>query len=172
MSLQRMESCKEHHNLAANVQDLKIDEPARNNFMFSGKFIANKEIAGPLELHMRITRCSPDRTGCIPVDEIIFINLCDKIYDGKAFWSELTKHFEPKLKCPLAPGTYNFSNGTIDVSGFSRLPLSGYLWVIHLTIVKIDDKIKKNTIVFCASSDMMITSSRKRTKKTKQTLNN
>lgn len=165
MTLQRMESCKDAHTLAAYVEDLQIYEPARNNFMFSGKFIATKEISGPLELHMGITRCRADRTKCEPVDKVVFINLCDKIYDGKAFWSELTKKFEPKLKCPLAPGTYNFNNGTVDLTIFSKLPLSGYLWIVHLTIVKIDDKKKKNTIMYCASADMMITASRKRTKK-------
>lgn len=167
MTLQHLDGCKDvYKNLPANVEDLKIVDIARNAFQFNGNFVTTKELRGPLELHLVITKCNQERTGCQLIDKIVFINVCDKIYDRKTFWSEVTKVIEPKLKCPLPPGIYNFNNGTIDLSIFAKMPLVSFgLWIIQLTIVQIDDKKKKNTVVFCTNADMMITSSKKRTKK-------
>lgn len=165
MTLQRVESCNDIPNLPVIVNGMKMFQPARNKYVISGQLIITKPINGSLELQMVITRCRPDRTECGAFDKVVFKNICDKIFDKKAFWSELTKKMVPHLECPLKPGTFNFNNGTIDLSMFTKLPLSGYLWIIRLTIVKVDDEKKKNTLLFCSNADMMITSSKKRTKK-------
>lgn len=82
-------------------ENLTITEPEKSKFFLNTNLVVNKDLPGPLELHIEIVKCSIDGSDCKNSDKIVITKLCNIIHDKTAPWHTFTEKIVPHIQCPV-----------------------------------------------------------------------
>lgn len=104
---------------------------------------------------MRVKRCNLDLSKCDAYDTFKVRDVCDKLQQTGAMWSQYSTKIHPPLHCPLTmviqyclgictqlltidrfspQGQYKLVNGQSDYSVTSHLPIDGNRWITFMKL--------------------------------------
>uniref|UniRef100_A0A8D8DWM7 (northern house mosquito) hypothetical protein n=1 Tax=Culex pipiens TaxID=7175 RepID=A0A8D8DWM7_CULPI len=83
---------------------------------------------------------------CEPFNKIALGGVCATINDANGMLAPFFAGLEPKFRCPIEPGVYQFRNAEVDLRFFTTFPLEGYRWQAKL---KLYSKTKNRRELFC-----------------------
>jgi hypothetical protein len=145
--------------------DCRKNLPMMLNFSFGNGSIDRIEILpsyinvttdeiSDLEMTMEVFKCTLDMKECdrYPTPPVVE-NLCEKFEHKNTFYSGIFEGTNPRLKCPLKIGIYNFKKIEFEIpSVFMIFPLDGKVWV---TTFKLVDR-KSRKLMACLNSETKI----------------
>lgn len=137
--------------------DISTTSGTGSKLTFSGFLNISKEVPGPLELTIDINQCDTLMRRCDKYPSVRITAFCQKLKDKNTFYYEALSKVNPPFECPLKSQTYFLTNGSVDFSAFSFIPLSETLWIINSKIFSG----KKRDLAMCISSEYKIVSRRK-----------
>lgn len=125
-----------------------VKSTGSNKIFYSGYLDVEKEIPGPLELSVDVSRCDPEVKKCVKNPTQKFKNLCGKLSDKKAFYYSALTTLHPRLECPMKAQRYTATNSSFDLTPLTLLPISGHTWIITLNFYSGEEKVRELALCF------------------------
>lgn len=86
--------------MAGRFDGIGSQDRFESNLRFDGNLTVKKDVHGPIEIHLSLTRCGLDRSNCEDYDKVIFKNICEKVRDRKSIFKEADQ-ITPRITCPI-----------------------------------------------------------------------
>lgn len=125
-----------------------------NRLIYSGYLEVGKQILGPLEAVVEVNRCDPEMKKCEKNPKQHFKHICRRLSDKKAFYYNALSTLHPQLECPVKAQRYTATNSSVDLTPFTFLPISGYIWLVTLKLYSGEEKVKE--IALCIELELKI----------------
>jgi hypothetical protein len=101
-------------------------------------------------------RCSWDMKTCHKETTINLKDICSKLQDKYAFYSEFLSSFNPKLECPIKAGNYTKDKSELDLSLLALLPLDGYMFMANIKLIASNKESKVKKIALCMNVEAKV----------------
>lgn len=100
IKIEKLENCEEVDRMVGRYDGIVTQDRFESNLRLNGNLTIKKDIHGPIEIQLSLTRCGFDRSNCEDYDKIIFKNICEKIRDRKSIFAQLD-YITPRITCPF-----------------------------------------------------------------------
>lgn len=121
---------------------------------YSGYLDISKDVYGPLEISIDLNRCDLEMKKCEKLPTQKHKNVCRNLNVKKTFYHNAWKTLDPPLECPFRAQRYTATNSSMDLTPFTLLPLSGYMWIITAKLYSGDEKARQ--VALCLDLNMKV----------------
>ena len=140
--------------------------PGINAVNMSGYiFVANEAFihdVSDMTLVLEASRCSLDLKNCVRNANFNIKDVCRKMADFKAAYSNIFEAFTPKIACAV-PGNFTLPPTKLDLVPLKYLPLDGYVWILNFKLVYYNTQKKTKKNIMCMICELEISRGRLRT---------
>lgn len=100
MKIEKLENCAEVDRLVSRYDGTISQNRFESNLRLDGNLTIKKDVGGPIEIHVSVTRCGLDRSNCEDYDKIVFKNICEKFRNRTSVFASID-YITPKITCPF-----------------------------------------------------------------------
>lgn len=153
-SIQKLEHCRVKAPVHANFET--PESVPGDKISGSGVIIITEKIFGPISISIENSRCSLDMKNCEKRATFIIREVCKRMLEENAIYTNVFKSIQPPLKCPVEPGSYTIKPTEINLGILALIPIDDQIYLTHITVSSAVNATKSRQIIWCFTVETKI----------------